>query len=96
MHAAYCMLSPMQTSSNLSNTGGAGVCAGRKKQMKLITIEWSKSEWMNQRNYMSNRIPTYRGAARIIANMLNEQDGHEWIRPRDITIHRIESAVYSK
>ena len=90
------MLSPMQTSLNLSNTGGAGVCSLEENTMKLITIEWSKSEWMNHRNYMSNRIPTYRGAARIIASMLNEQDGHEWIRPRDITIHRIKSSTYSK
>lgn len=90
------MLLSMQTSYLRSNTGSAGVCADRENQMKLITIEWSKSEWMNRRSYMSNRVPTYRGAARIIANLLNEQDGHEWIRPRDITVHRIESAVYSK
>jgi len=64
--------------------------------MKLITIEWSKSEWMNRRSYMSNRIPTDRGAARIIANLLNEQDGHELVRPRDITIHRIQTSEYAK
>ena len=42
MHAACCMLSPMQTSLNLSNTGGAGVCVNQTKKpntMKSIEPE---------------------------------------------------------
>ena len=45
--------------------------------MKLVTIVWSKSEWVNVRKFMSNRVPTHRGAARIISNLVNEDYGHQ-------------------
>ena len=62
--------------------------------MNMITIEWSKTQWINRHSYLSNRIPTYRGAARVIAKKLN-MDGN-YIKPSEISIHRIYVAGYAK
>ena len=65
----------------------------------LVTIEWSKTAWLNRMQFVRSNAPkpTRRGAARMVARRLNEgADDGETYRPSDITIHRIEEAVYSR
>lgn len=61
-----------------------------------ITITYSTGRYERSVSFIRPRSagkPTWTGAARMVAAHLNNEDGAEPIRPRDVSIHRIESCV---